>query len=312
MIPSIIKQVLIIFYFSACLLSNANAQCLGNIAPVPRAFGKHWPYHFRPATECELNFFRKFHPYLTSAFNKTEDFYKAQGWNVQGCDLTMGEEDLMQQVEGEKNPFNISLKLMEGSEKSYFSLLDLGYFEWEFSNPSMGVNINPEIQAIGMRMQELMQTPNIKNTDPEYLKITMQLSEIEAKSKIHISIPNVNTIKDSLVEKKAKIELIPINGATYVVKINRDKKVLYAFNDGTNVDNANHLDELHIYIGKWQKPQITNGQAMQKLVVQNSFNPTQSKLSLQNFMIIVKCDASLFDNFLENVNFEKLNKQIMQ
>ncbi len=51
---------------------------------------------------------------------------------------------------------------------------------------------------------------------------------------------------------------------------------------------------------------------MQKLVVQNSFNLSQPKLSLQNFMIIVKCDASLFDNFLENVNFGKLNKLIMQ
>ena len=248
---------------------------------------------------------------MISAFNKTEDFYKEQGWNVQGCDLTMGENDLMQQVDGVKDAFNTSLKLMEGSERNYFTLLDLGYFEWEFTNPTMDVNTNTEIKAIGMRMQELMQTPNIKNTDPEYLKLTMQLNDVEARSRIHISIPNVNTIKDSLIEKKAKIELMQLKDAAYVVKIVRDKKVLYAFNDGTNVDNDNHLDELHIYVGKWQTPQITNTASLQKLVVENNFNLSQPKLSLQNFMIVVKCDASLFDDFLANINFDKLNKQIL-
>jgi hypothetical protein len=267
----------------------------------------------RPTTDCELDFFRKFHPYLISAFSKTEDYYSTNGWNISSPDKSKGEVDDLKQWDDEGLFYNLSLDVMVNSEKNYFKLIeDSGYFEWEFTNPSMDVNTTPEIKVIGTRMQELMQTPNIKNTDPEYLKVIMQLNDVEARSKIHISIPNVNSIKDSLVEKKAKIELMQIKGAAYVVKIVRDKNVGYAFNDGTNVDNDNHLDELRIYIGKWKIPQIKNTPNKQKLVVENSFNLSQPKLSLQNFMIVVKCDASLFDSFLENVSFEKLNNQIMK
>ena len=309
------KQFLFLGFISVCMHFNANAQCNDTIYPSPKRFHnpKYWPYNMRPATGCELDFFRKFHPYLISAFSKTEDYYSTNGWNISSPDKSKGEVDDLKQWDDEGLFYNLNLKVMVNSEKNYFKLIeDLGYFEWEFTNPAMDVNTNPEIKAIGMRMQELMQTPNIKNTDPEYLKVTMQLNDVEARSKIHISIPNVNTIKDSLVEKKAKIELMQIKGAAYVVKIVRDKKVLYAFNDGTNVDNDNHLDELHIYIGKWKTPKISNTISLQKLFVENDLNPSQPKLSLQNFMIVVKCDASLFGSFLENVNFEKLNKQIMQ
>jgi hypothetical protein len=308
------KQFLFLGFISACIHFAANAQCNNTIYPSPKRFGdpKYWPYSMRPATGCELNFFRTFHPFLISAFRKTEDYYSTNGWNISSPDRSIGEVDQLRQWDDEGLFYNLSLKVFVNSEKNYFKLIeDLGYFEWEFTNPRTNLNNNAEIDANSLRMQELMQMPNLKNTDPEYLKVTMQLNDVEAKNKIHISIPNVNITKDSLVEKKAKIELMQISGVAYVVKIIRDKKVLFAFNDGTNVDNDDHLDELHIYIGKWKKPQITNEQTIQKLVVQNSFDFSQPKLSLQNFMIVVKCDASLFDDFLNSVNFGKFNKQIM-
>ena len=53
------KRRLILLFFLASFFAKANAQCNNNISPVPKSFGKHWPYNMRPATECELIFFQK-------------------------------------------------------------------------------------------------------------------------------------------------------------------------------------------------------------------------------------------------------------
>lgn len=306
-------------FFSICIIScsiHVAAQCNNTIYPTGHdKAGRptyYWPYNMRPATECELEFFRKFHPYLISALLKTEDYYSNNNWTIQSPDKTLGEIDEMFHLNTDDRIFNKSLDVYQGSEKTFFTLIELGYFDWNFKNPALDENTNPEVRSLATSMINLLSDGVTKNTDPQLLKLQMQLNDIDSKRNISISIPNVNLAKDSLQEEKSKIELIQVNGAAFAVKIIRDKKLLYGFNDGENVDNDNHLDELHIYIGKWKTPQILNTDNSQTLLVKNNFNVSQPKLSLQNFMIVIKTDASNFEEIIANMNFEKLNKLIMQ
>ena len=282
-------------------------QCNDTIYPSPKRFKNpnYWPYSMRPATACELNFYRKFHAPLFSAFNRIIEYYKAQRWETTSPDLLMGEKDQMQQWDDEGRYYNTGLKVMQKSEKTFFSLIDgLGYFDWAFDNSTV---ISAEYGTLNDAYTNLI-TKDTKGSDSELISVTMKMEALTAKSNIKIAIPNINCQKDELKETNAKIESVNIKGAAYAVKINRSKIV----KDISLNTNVNDLDELHLYIGKWKAPQILNTATAQTLLVQNNFNVSQPKLSIQNFMVVIKTDAANFDEIIATINFAKLNQQILQ
>lgn len=292
------------------LLLNASssklaAQCNNTIYPSPKRFGnpKYWPYGFRPATGCELAFFRKFHKTLAEALNTSMGGFASsstQNWDVRKPDINKGEVDDIKQVDDEGLFYNFSLKVSQGSEKNFFTLInDLGYFECTLETTDK--DASPEaIRLVNESANSYNKPDSVK------ARVQQQLNAYLAKRQIYAGITNVNIQQDVLKEHRAKIEIVACKGAAYAVKIIRDKNVI------TGEADINHNDELHIYIGKWKTPEIFTTATLQELKVRQNFNLSQPKLSLQNFMVVIKCDASLFDALLESIDYDSLNKLIMQ
>ncbi len=299
------KSFFILFIVLSCAGGKLGAQCNDTIYPSPKRFGnpKYWPYGFRPATGCELAFFGTFHKNLIEALNNSVGgfaSYSTQNWDILRPDINKGEVDDIMQVDGEGLFYNFSLKINQGSEKTFFTLInELGYFDWTLETGDK--NGGPETTRLVNES-----TGSFNKPDSVQVHIQQQLNEYLAKREIYVGVPNVNIQVDALKEHIAKISVVPLKGPAYVVEIIRDKKVTAGEHD------VNHNDELHIYIGKWKTPEIFTVASTQELKVRQNFNLSQPKLSLQNFVIIIKSDASLFDALLQSIDFDSLNKLIMQ
>ena len=284
--------------------NNLAAQCNDTIYPSPKRFGnpKYWPYGYRPATGCELAFFRSFHKNLAEALSSSlGNFasYSTQNWDVRKPDMNIGEVDDTRQVDDEGLFYNFSLDVNQGSEKNFFTLLGLNYFDCTLETTDK--DAAPEAARL------VNETANAYNKpDSVQERLQQQLNDYLAKREIYAGIPNVNIQQDVLKEHRANIEIVACKGAAYAVKIIRGKKVVLGEAD------KNHNDELHIYIGKWKTPEIFTTTTVQELKVRQNFNLSQPKLSIQNFMLVIKCDASLFDALLQHIDYDSLNKLIMQ
>ena len=116
----------------------------------------------------------------------------------------------------------------------------------------------------------------------------------------------INVSEDKFEYSHARVELLTIKNGAYAIRVIKNKTITDA-GDAEQGNQNNHIDELHIYIGKWKTPQITTGKGF---VVQNNFYLSQSKLSVQNILIVIKCTPELQDEVLKQIDIERLQQLI--
>ena len=286
---------------------DAHAQC-SNVIPLPPG-NNPWHDNCRPATECELKFYRSFHSTIWEAAigNVQQQFP-----NGLVSDRNGGEEDKMHQFKDGGTTYNLALWVDQKSEKGFFKVhvarSDFsGSFEKE--DPDAQKRMMDLITEFGKNGGRMDGTKYIaaSPTDPGQIANRMERDAIQASTHFEVFVNNVNEVKDSCIIHNGKIELIKVNGAAFAVRITKDKNIKNLEEEGT----ADRIDETRIYIGKWKTPVITNQNGVQKLVVLNNFNQSQPKLSLQNMEIVIKCDPSLADEVIPAIGFDKLNSLIM-
>ena len=297
-----------ITYFS---LLKVNAQCSNTLPAKP------WGDD-RPATECELLFYRTNYPLIIKSFQKMETYiannYIPGGYNP---DPNKGMIDFdANSVVDVKYIHNFNVGI--GSEKTFFH--DLQDLNWSFSKKTDDeayakayneVNnffgSNGQYSAIEYDKALLEKVGFDKmGKDEKKCKALMLSNELTNKFSFTASMQGINISEDKFENTHASFELLNIKSCAYAIRVIKNKTITDA-GDAEQADMNNHIDELHLYIGKWKAPQISK---VNGFVVQNNFNLSQPKLSVQNLLIIIKCCPELQEEVLKQIDLNSLQNLI--
>lgn len=297
-------------FISLVLVLQINAQCSNQLPTKP------WGDN-RPATECELLFYRNNYPIIIKAFNKMEVYF-ANNYtaDILNPNPKMGMEDWDASTLADKkyiHNFNVGI----GSEKNFFQ--DLQNLNWTYSIKadddaySKAYNELANIwgeKGMDAYVRELLAKVGFDNMGKDSLmcKAAMLNNELVNKFIITTNMQGINITEDKFEYTHANFELLNTQNCAYAIRVIKNKVITNA-GDAEQADKNNHIDELHLYIGKWKAPQITISKGF---VVQNNFNLSQSKLSVQNILVVIKCAPELQDEVLKHIDFEQLNKLILQ
>ena len=263
------------FIITYLLLHNVVfAQC-SNAIPKRPAVG--WGPMGRPATECESLFFKKCYPVVMGTITKGVAALSDQ-WGGTGPDYSTGSE--------------IELRVGDGDEKNFTRCL--GGYDWSYKSSDM-VKAFESVQGF---MQEQVSKTNGK--DPDRCKAAMMENELNQRYGFVFHFAVINQSEDALEVQNAKIEMVKVPGCSYAIRVTRDKKITDCFAEDERPDK--HYDELHLYIGNWSNPKITT----QGFIVKSNFNKSQSKLSVQNMLIIITCERQLQDEIVNHIDLAKL------
>lgn len=288
-------------FISFVSISQLNAQCSNKLPKrPPQGYGDN-----RPATECELLFYRKNYPIIIKSFNKMEA-YSPGNFNPQP-NMGMEDWDTSSVTNGIYiHNFNVGL----GSEKKFFQ--DFQNLNWTYNikeDDEEYLKASNELANIwgnngaDSYYKELLEKVGVENMwkDSLVCKSLMLENELENRFSINISM-KINISEDNFEYTHANFDLLSIQNCAYAIRVIKNK-VITNTGDTEQADKNNHIDELHLYIGKWKAPQITKGKGFD---VQNNFNFSQSKLSFQNVLVVIKCAPELQDEVMKLIDFNSL------
>lgn len=302
----------LLLYSITCFLSlQGYTQCSNTLPSKP------WGDD-RPATECELLFYRKNYPIIIKSFQKMETYFVNDYIpNAYNPDPNMGMVDFDSSVVNDEkyiHNFNVGI----GSEKTFFH--DLQNLDWTFSKKAEDEAYSKAFNEVNTFFGDNGQYSAMEydkvllakvgfdkmGKDEKRCKAVMLSNELTNNFSFTASMKGINIIADKFVYPNASFELLNIKNCTYAIRVIKNK-IINNTGDAEQADVNNHIDELHLYIGKWKAPQITKGKGF---VVQQNFNVVQSKLSIQNILIIIKCAAELQDEVLSKIDLERLKSII--
>lgn len=301
---------LLLFTISFVLFIQVNAQC-NNELPKRPSVG--WGPGGRPATECERLFYRKNYSLILRCFNSMGNYFETNYTNTAMPDSTIGMSDILDA----NKQYNIALTVQSGTEKNFFQ--DIKDLNWKYS-----IKTNYEVYT--KAYNELINFFGEKGVDAYYkellakvgydkmgkdsllCKAAMLQNELANKFSFTTSMQGINIIEDKFENTHASFELLNIKNCAYAIRVIKNK-IITDTQDTEQADINNHIDELHVYIGKWKVPKISIGKGF---VVQNNFNLSQSKLSVQNLLIVIKCAPELQDEVLKQIDIEQLQRLIQQ
>lgn len=306
----VINKQLLQLIIIVCSMNNIGyAQC-SNQLPEKKFWGDD-----RPATECEVIFYRATYPKILKAFNGVEAYF-ASDWEAKYNlpDKANGIKDLeANQVNNPVYIHNVTVAI--GSEKKFFG--DIQNLSWSYKKKESNEDVINYYNAIKPTLDsadETIKTKALKigfdavGKEPVVCRAAMLGNAYNSKFNFTLTINGINYIEDKLDDVKAVVELLPLKNTTYAIRIIKDKSISNT-QASEEANPNNHLDELHLYIGKWKAPQISKGIGFS---IQNNFNLSQSKLSVQNILVVIKCAVALQDEVLQQIDFEKLNLLITQ
>lgn len=291
------KNPLLFIVFLLAVNNHLYAQCDSTIPPRP-AIG--WGPGGRPATGCERLFYRKNYPLILQAFNGLEEYYNS-GWAETAKPMAdRGMNDMMDR----DNKYNIGFTVQPGSEKKFFH--DIQDLTWSFG----ATENNSSFNAAWLPYKDFIfkQAGNLNGKDTLKCKAAMLANEINARFTFTVVFNGINKESDAFNNENVQIEMLQIAGATYALRITKDKTITDCNGPGEG-DTNKHLDEVRIYIGKWNAPQIT---ANKGITVKNKFSTAESKLSIQNMLITIQCAVKLQNEVVKQIDVQQLAGLIQQ
>jgi hypothetical protein len=220
------------------------------------------------------------------------------------------------------NPYNqdnIALTIQPGTEKNFFQdIKDLswGYgikadneeYQKAYNELNNFFGSNGQYSAIEYDKTLLEKVGFDKmGKDPKICKAQELANALANKFGFIASMKGINVSEDKFEYSHASFELLNIKNCAYAIRVIKNKTITDA-GDAEQADMNNHIDELHLYIGKWKAPQINTGKGF---IVQNNFNLSQSKLSVQNLLIVIKCTPELQDEVLKQIYLGNLQQLIL-
>jgi hypothetical protein len=295
---------------------HLNAQCSNQL---PKRPPQGWGPGGRPATACEMLFYRNTYPQIINAFKKVETYFPTDQPSPYNPDPNLGMKDF---EPNQTDPIFIhNVSVDEGSEKIFFQGM-IKNLNWNYS-------VNHENEAFQKAYYELNnffgnngQYSAIEYSkallekivfdkmgkDPKICKAKELEHELTNKFSFTASMQGINVSEDKLESSQASFELLNLKNCAYAIRVIKNKTITDA-GDAEQSEINNHIDELHLYIGKWKAPQIKRGNGF---VVQNDFNLSQSKLSVQNLLIVIKCAPELQEEVLKQINLGLLHNLVLQ
>jgi hypothetical protein len=272
----------------------------------------------RPATECELLFYRKNYPIILKSFHKMEIYFANDYMpGVYNPDPNLGMVDFDTSILNDEkyiHNFNVGI----GSEKTFFH--DLQNLNWTFSkkeedeayskafkevNNFFGDNGQYSAMEYDKALLEKVGFDRMGKDEKKCKAIELG-NELTNRFSFTTTMQSINIVEDKFEYAKASFELLDLKNCAYAIRVIKNK-IINDTGDAEQADLNNHIDELHIYIGKWKTPQITNGNGF---IVQNNFNLSQSKLSVQNMLIVIKCAPELQNEVLNQIDLNSLQNLI--
>jgi hypothetical protein len=294
--------------FLVLVVSNVNAQCSNQLPPKP------WGDD-RPATECELLFYRSTYPQIINAFKRVENYFSTNYIaSNNNPDHLMSMEDLpLSQVSNSVYMHNLNVGI--NSEKKFFQ--DIQKLNWSYtvkSNDNAYTKAYDELanlfgeKGVDAYYKELLLKVGYDNMgkDPKICRAKELENALDNSFGFIASMKGINVPEDKFANSHASFELLNIKNCAYAIRVIKNKTITDA-GDAEQADRNNHIDELHLYIGKWKAPQIIKDKGF---TVQNNFNLSQSKLSVQNILIVIKCTPELQEEVMKQIDIVKLSQLI--